>query len=218
MKEEVEDKKIKGSATSKVKKLQKQYNKILIDLFDQYAAECIEDALEGSNGSFGENIQDIVQGALDNLRGKVLEELGIETSGDSIFAIGNIAPDSDFISGMVEEIEEDEDEESEEHEAEESSEFEEGERAAGDEDEDEDEDKLEEKAPPGKKMERMVKHIKKSAKKSGKSDKEAKQIAYATAWKKYNESDESVKRDQIISESRRNDQTSIMDAYMSIRK
>lgn len=42
---------------------------------------------------------------------------------------------------------------------------------------------ISEKAPPSKKAERMVKHIKKSAKESGKDDKEAKKIAYATAWK-----------------------------------
>ncbi|MFZ9740332.1 MAG: hypothetical protein ACO3CQ_00350 [Candidatus Nanopelagicaceae bacterium] len=45
---------------------------------------------------------------------------------------------------------------------------------------------LEEKAPPGAKFERMVKHIKKNyAKKGGLSDKE-KSIAYATAWKAKN--------------------------------
>jgi hypothetical protein len=43
-------------------------------------------------------------------------------------------------------------------------------------------DRLEEKAPPGDKYERMVKHIKKKYSKDGLSDKE-KSIAYATAWK-----------------------------------
>jgi hypothetical protein len=41
---------------------------------------------------------------------------------------------------------------------------------------------LQEKAPPGAKYERMVKHIKKGYSKDGLSDKE-KSIAYATAWK-----------------------------------
>lgn len=41
---------------------------------------------------------------------------------------------------------------------------------------------IEEKAPPGAKYERMVKHIKKSYSKGGLTDKE-KSIAYATAWK-----------------------------------
>lgn len=41
---------------------------------------------------------------------------------------------------------------------------------------------LDEKAPPGAKFERMVKHIKKSYSKGGVSEKE-KGIAYATAWK-----------------------------------
>lgn len=44
------------------------------------------------------------------------------------------------------------------------------------------EEELEEKAPPGAKYERMVKHIKKGYSKDGLSDKE-KSIAYATAWK-----------------------------------
>ena len=43
-----------------------------------------------------------------------------------------------------------------------------------------------EDAPPGAKYERMVKHIKKSYKKDGKLTDEEKGIAYATAWKNYN--------------------------------
>lgn len=45
---------------------------------------------------------------------------------------------------------------------------------------------LDEKAPPGKKYERMVKHIKKGYSDGGLTKKE-RSIAYATAWKKYNE-------------------------------
>ena len=44
---------------------------------------------------------------------------------------------------------------------------------------------IQEKAPPGAKYERMVKHIKKSFAKNGLTDKE-KAIAYATTWKSYN--------------------------------
>jgi len=44
---------------------------------------------------------------------------------------------------------------------------------------------LDEKAPPGAKFERMVKHIKKSYSKGGLTDKE-KGIAYATSWKEKN--------------------------------
>jgi hypothetical protein len=55
---------------------------------------------------------------------------------------------------------------------------------------------LEEKAPPGAKFERMVKHIKKGyAKKGGLSDKE-KSIAYATAWKAKNEEVDPVAKKQ----------------------
>ena len=48
------------------------------------------------------------------------------------------------------------------------------------------ESELAEKAPPGKKMERMVKDIKKSYSKDGNLSDEEKRIAYATAWKAYN--------------------------------
>ncbi len=46
-------------------------------------------------------------------------------------------------------------------------------------------DQIDEKAPPGDKYERMVKHIKKGYSKDGLTKKE-KGIAYATAWKAYN--------------------------------
>ena len=47
---------------------------------------------------------------------------------------------------------------------------------------------LPEEAPPGKKYERMVKHVKKGYAKDGKLTKREKGIAYATAWKLYNQS------------------------------
>ena len=51
---------------------------------------------------------------------------------------------------------------------------------------------LDEKAPPGAKYERMVKHIKKGYSKGGVSEKE-KGIAYATAWKEKNKQKKEVK-------------------------
>ena len=45
---------------------------------------------------------------------------------------------------------------------------------------------LQEKAPPGDKYERMVKHIKKGYSKDGKLSDKEKSIAYATAWKSKN--------------------------------
>ena len=45
---------------------------------------------------------------------------------------------------------------------------------------------IEEKAPPGAKAERMVKHIKKGYAKDGKLTDKEKGIAYATAWKQHN--------------------------------
>lgn len=47
---------------------------------------------------------------------------------------------------------------------------------------------LQEKAPPGDKYERMVKHIKKGYAKDGKLSDKEKSIAYATAWKSKNKS------------------------------
>lgn len=52
---------------------------------------------------------------------------------------------------------------------------------------------IEEKAPPGAKAERMVKHIKKGYAKDGKLTDKEKGIAYATAWKQHNkEKNESI--------------------------
>lgn len=49
-----------------------------------------------------------------------------------------------------------------------------------------------EKAPPGGKYERMVKHIKKGYAKDGKLTDKEKSIAYATAWKAKNKANESI--------------------------
>ena len=66
---------------SKVKQLQKQYNDLLVDAFEKYAAECIETALDGVESSFGENITDILDQALAELKTKILGDLGVEDSG-----------------------------------------------------------------------------------------------------------------------------------------
>ena len=133
----------KGSATAKVRKLQKQYNKILIDLFDQFAAESIEEALDQSEGSFGENICDIVQIALDTLKSKVLSELGVSDSSKTNTSITSLSvldgsPAGDFLAGMREVASGEEDSETSKHESEESEEFEKGEQSAGDDDEEDD--------------------------------------------------------------------------------
>ena len=64
-----------------MKALQSQYNDLLIDLFDKYSVECIETALEQSESSFGENMEDILTTALVMLKDKIMEELGVESSG-----------------------------------------------------------------------------------------------------------------------------------------
>lgn len=188
MKEEIEIKKTKGSATAKVRKLQKQYNKILVDLFDQFAAESIEEALEGNEGSFGENINDIVQSALDNLKTKVLDELGVKSGvvGEIGIAIGG-GDMADFMGGAEEEMSGKEGSETEEHEEGESDAWEAGEQAAGDDDETED---------------------------SKKKDDESVEEKVSLRMKSF----DGVKRDQIISESRRGDQISLTDIYTSMYK
>ena len=55
---------------------------------------------------------------------------------------------------------------------------------------------LDEKAPPGAKYERMVKHIKKSYSKDGKLTDKEKGIAYATAWKQKNEAWEKPEKEE----------------------
>ncbi len=195
MKEEVEIKKTKGSATAKVRKLQKQYNKILVDLFDQFAAESIEEALEGNEGSFGENINDIVQSALDNLKTKVLDELGVKSGvvGEIGIAIGG-GDMADFMGGAEEELSGEEEGETEAHEEGESEAWEAGEQAAGDDDEEEKDDKKDEK-----KDDKAV------------EEKVSSKVSYLDYLG-------SNRREQIISESRRSDQVSLTDIYTSMYK
>lgn len=274
MKEEIEIKKTKGSATAKVRKLQKQYNKILVDLFDQFAAESIEEALEGNEGSFGENINDIVQNALDNLKTKVLDELGVKSGvvGEIGIAIGG-GDMADFMGGAEEEASGEEENETEAHEEEESDAFEAGEQAAGDEDEVKEAYKPHNKnvskiqrPPPEFKVGEMV-YVDYSAPEedidTSDMDREyATPIVkitwddYTNSWsywlsedeenpeelteydaaairsfeesyKPYNkkashgnkmESVEGIKREQIISESRRSDQMSLTDIYTTMYK
>ena len=71
-----------GPFTSKIRSLQKQYNDLLIDAFEKYAPECIEDALSETESAFGENIEDILQNALDKLKSKIMDDLGVEGSAE----------------------------------------------------------------------------------------------------------------------------------------
>lgn len=183
----------KGSTANKVKKLKDQYNKILVDLFDQYAAECIEDAIGGSEGSFGENITGIVENALDNLKTKVLDELGISSGGE--LEVGGIAvmglgePDGDEFGGEAES----------DHEEPDGDELKSFELEYEKEDDDEE---LEEKALPGAKMERISKELKMKVK----------------HIKEYDKTNESAQHDSALAKSRRNDQQLLSEAYSSMMK
>jgi hypothetical protein len=128
-----------GSTTRKVKNLQKQYNKILMDLFTQYAPECIENALDEVEGAFGQNIDSIVAKATEELKTKVLDELGVK--GSIEVSVGGAGPMGGFAFGIEGEAEDLEDPE---HEASETPEEEEEERVTGVEDEEEGEEKEEE--------------------------------------------------------------------------
>lgn len=145
---EKETKGSKGSTMGKVRKLQKQYNKILVDLFDQFAAESIEEALEKNEGSFGENIGSIVQCALDCLKTKVLDELGVSGGGS---VAGIVIGDMDMTDGMgimdAEGASHSDDESEEEHEGEETSEEEAEEHSEDESEEDEEDEELEESSP-----------------------------------------------------------------------
>ena len=150
MKEET-NKKGKSSASRRVKLLQKQYNQILVDLVDKYAAESVEEALEGSEGSFGENITTIVTSALDILKQKVFDELGIKCCDDTSAGIEPVgvafevgAGDGIGLEDGIVDIEDEPhsddetEEEHEEHEASETDEEEAAEHADGESEEDED--------------------------------------------------------------------------------
>jgi len=77
---------------SKIKTLQKQYNDILVDAFSKYAPTCIEAALEESEVAFGEDVEGIVQVALDNLRCMILSDFGIEKEEPTSGAVAVISP------------------------------------------------------------------------------------------------------------------------------
>lgn len=76
---------------------------------------------------------------------------------------------------------------------------------------------LDEKAPPGAKYERMVKHIKKGYSKDGELTKKEKGIAYATAWKQKNEALDPVGKEDadVDNDGKKNTKS---DKYLSARR
>ena len=130
----------KTGIAGKIDKLQKQYNKILVDLFKEHAEEAIEQAIEGTTGPIGGNITEIIQSALDSLRTIVEGELGI-TNGECDICDGDGPGMGIGLGGIALEIGDGEDEESEdeEHEENETDEEESEEHESEDDEEDEDE-------------------------------------------------------------------------------
>jgi hypothetical protein len=107
--EKKEEKGTKGSTGNKIKKLQKQYNKILVDLFDKYAAESVEEALEATDGAFGQNIHAILDQSLASLHSKILSELGVEdVSVGGVVAVAGNAIEGDSPCGSMDEVAEEE--------------------------------------------------------------------------------------------------------------
>ena len=81
-----------GPFTSKIRTLHKQYNDLLIDAFEKYAPECIEDALDDTDSSFGENLEDILDAALSSLKDKIMDDMGVEGSTDGEGLEGMMPP------------------------------------------------------------------------------------------------------------------------------
>lgn len=103
--EESEEPEVKGSkeVQNKVQALKKQYNDIIRDAFNKYAPECISAALDDSDAAFGENIETVVQGALDNLRDRILSDFGIERPCDTCSSLGtSIVPYEADTEGNIE--------------------------------------------------------------------------------------------------------------------
>jgi predicted nucleic acid-binding Zn-ribbon protein len=65
------------STQSKVSSLQKQYNDLIVTTFTKYAQECVSNALEGQEGAFGANIEQILDKSFCLLKNKVLNEFGM---------------------------------------------------------------------------------------------------------------------------------------------
>lgn len=66
------------SIQGKVKTLQKQYNDLIIAAVEMHAADCVDQALGEVDGALGENIHQVIDTALNYLKSKVLNELGVE--------------------------------------------------------------------------------------------------------------------------------------------
>jgi hypothetical protein len=67
-----------GSFSTSVESLRKQYSDLLAKVFGEFAPDAIEAALDGSDGPFGDNIQTIIQTAIDHLKGMIYDEFELE--------------------------------------------------------------------------------------------------------------------------------------------
>jgi hypothetical protein len=221
----------KGPTSDKIQKLQKQYNKILVDLFSSHAAECVEEALDQSEGGIGENISGIVQNAAESLKSKVLEELGISSPcGGAVVAVGGFDAEDDMGDTGPVDIEiagvgEMDDEDVEDEDVTEEGKMPEGlakymkkkhgDSKDGDEDDEDDEDVKEEgKMPPGLAAYMKKKHGDK------KDEKECTCDGPCTCDDhEHDDDDKKEKMDEAhISRSRRGDQTLLSEVYSSIYK
>lgn len=83
-----------GSFSTDVDSLRKQYSELLANVFAEFAPDAIESALDGSDGPFGDNIQTIIQTAIDHLKGMIYDEFELEDTdlGIDPSAMGSFDP------------------------------------------------------------------------------------------------------------------------------
>ena len=96
-----------GSFSTSVESLRKQYSDLLAKVFGEFAPDAIESALDGSDGPFGDNIQTIIQSAIDNLKSMIYDEFELEEVelGIDPAAMGGFDPTAEADRPMELEIE-----------------------------------------------------------------------------------------------------------------
>lgn len=96
-----EDDEPKGKTAAKIKDLQSQYHDLLCSVFTEHSEDCIEHAIESCPRGIGDNINTIVDCAIEELRRKVYDDLGIELSHDERgFGDTEVVPGKDDTSDI----------------------------------------------------------------------------------------------------------------------
>lgn len=72
---------MKNKKREKIKEittLEKQYEDIVTGLFKKYSTECLKDAIKEMGGMSGNNVQCVINFALDKIRENILGDLGFD--------------------------------------------------------------------------------------------------------------------------------------------